>query len=252
MRLRAAPYGGDVATVRRRDLTACRQADGRHAHSTRCQDSAGQRSRPRPELASRLPTRPRGHLRRVEVNYIGFDGKTHRGDLIVHEELGSGGRRDLRATSSIALSGSRRSALVDSYPGAADELSMEDNNTRRSTVETFRGTGRWSPHAFGRAIQRVKRFTAFGTMEQSRGVARQLNEAIGAARALLKSSFTDSRSANPPPWARWPRRRVSREWSAARRRRMLPYTRPSPTRWPSGHVARRDLPARSPQMSTPP
>jgi hypothetical protein len=30
-------------------------------------------------------------------------------------------------------------------------------------------------------------------MEQSRGVARQLNEAIGAARALLKSSFTDSR-----------------------------------------------------------
>ena len=26
-------------------------------------------------------------LRRVEVNYIGFDGKTHRGDLIVHEDL---------------------------------------------------------------------------------------------------------------------------------------------------------------------
>jgi len=49
-----------------------------------------------------------------------------------------------------------------------------------------------------RCAQRVKRFTAFGTMEQSRGVARQLNEAIGAARALLKSSFTDSRSANPP------------------------------------------------------
>ncbi|MGO4442190.1 DUF3375 domain-containing protein [Mycobacterium sp. 2YAF39] len=44
-----------------------------------------------------------------------------------------------------------------------------------------------------RCAQRVKRFTAFGTMEQSRGVARQLNEAIGAARALLKSSFIDSR-----------------------------------------------------------
>jgi hypothetical protein len=49
-----------------------------------------------------------------------------------------------------------------------------------------------------RCAQRVKRFTAFGTMEQSRGIARQLNEAIGATRALLKSSFTDSRSANPP------------------------------------------------------
>src|SRR5258705_2629500 len=29
-----------------------------------------------------------------------------------------------------------------------------------------------------RCAQRVKRFTAFGTMEQSRGVARQLNEAV--------------------------------------------------------------------------
>jgi hypothetical protein len=53
-----------------------------------------------------------------------------------------------------------------------------------------------------RCAQRVKRFTAFGTMEQSRGVARQLNEAIGAARALLKSSLTDSRLDNDVPLAR--------------------------------------------------
>ena len=53
-----------------------------------------------------------------------------------------------------------------------------------------------------RCAQRVKRFTAFGTMEQSRGVARQLNEAIGAARALLKSSFTDSRLDIDVPLAR--------------------------------------------------
>jgi hypothetical protein len=53
-----------------------------------------------------------------------------------------------------------------------------------------------------RCAQRVKRFTAFGTMEQSRGVARQLNEAIGAARALLKSSFTDSRLDIEVPLAR--------------------------------------------------
>src|SRR5262245_45995357 len=32
------------------------------------------------------PTDPQ-QLRRVEVNYIGFDGMTHRGDLIVHEDL---------------------------------------------------------------------------------------------------------------------------------------------------------------------
>jgi hypothetical protein len=39
-------------------------------------------------------------------------------------------------------------------------------------------------------------------MEQSRGVARQLNDAIGAARALLKSSFTDSRLDLDVPLAR--------------------------------------------------
>ena len=53
-----------------------------------------------------------------------------------------------------------------------------------------------------RCAQRVKRFTAFGTLEQSRGVARQLNEAIGAARALLKSSLTDSRLDLELPLAR--------------------------------------------------
>jgi hypothetical protein len=53
-----------------------------------------------------------------------------------------------------------------------------------------------------RCAQRVKRFTAFGTLEQSRGVARQLNEAIGSARALLKSSLTDSRLDLELPLAR--------------------------------------------------
>jgi hypothetical protein len=53
-----------------------------------------------------------------------------------------------------------------------------------------------------RCAQRVKRFVAFGTLEQSRGVARQLNEAIGAARALLKTSLTDSRIDLELPLAR--------------------------------------------------
>jgi hypothetical protein len=49
---------------------------------------------------------------------------------------------------------------------------------------------------------RVKRFTAFGTMEQNRGVARHLNEAIGATRALLKTSLIDSRLDLDVPLAR--------------------------------------------------
>jgi hypothetical protein len=55
-----------------------------------------------------------------------------------------------------------------------------------------------------RCAQRVKRFTAFGTMEQSRGVARQLNDAIGAARALLKSSFTTPASTSTSRWPATP------------------------------------------------
>jgi hypothetical protein len=94
MHLRAAPSCGDVTTVRRQAVTVCRQAAtsaaaARPAPSTsRCHHSAGQRGRPRPELAARLPTRldPR-RLRRVEINHIGFDGKIHRGDLIVHEDV---------------------------------------------------------------------------------------------------------------------------------------------------------------------
>lgn len=53
-----------------------------------------------------------------------------------------------------------------------------------------------------RCAQRVKRFTAFGTLEQSRGVARQLNDAIGAARNLLKTSLIDSRLDIELPLAR--------------------------------------------------
>lgn len=53
-----------------------------------------------------------------------------------------------------------------------------------------------------RCAQRIKRFTAFGTLEQTRGVARQLNDAIGAARVLLKVSLTDSRLPIDVPLAR--------------------------------------------------
>jgi D-alanyl-D-alanine carboxypeptidase len=41
---------------------------------------------------------------------------------------------------------------VDTYPAADDELSMEDNNTSAFNCRDIPGTGRWSQHAFGRAI----------------------------------------------------------------------------------------------------
>jgi hypothetical protein len=90
-------------------------------------------------------------LRRVEINYIGFDGKTHRGDLIVHEDLAA----EVVAVFEQLLElryPIEKIRTVDNYPTADDELSMEDNNTSAFNCRVIPGTGHWSQHAFGRAI----------------------------------------------------------------------------------------------------
>ncbi|APE19124.1 peptidase M15 [Mycobacterium sp. WY10] len=90
-------------------------------------------------------------LRRVEVDYLGLDGQTHRGALVVHEQLVA----DVVAI----FADLRRHAYpiakmqtVDHYPGAADELSMEDNNTSAFNCRPLPGSTDWSLHAYGRAI----------------------------------------------------------------------------------------------------
>ena len=96
------------------------------------------------------PLDPR-HLRRVEINYVGFDGKTHRGALIVHEDLAAEVitifEQLLRLRYPI-----EKMRTVDNYLAADDELSMEDNNTSAFNCREIPGTGRSSQHAFGRAI----------------------------------------------------------------------------------------------------
>jgi hypothetical protein len=96
------------------------------------------------------PIDPR-QLRRVEVHYLGFDGQVHRGALIVHEDLAAEVvaifEQLLRLGYPID-----KVRTADTYPGADDELSMEDNNTSAFNCPDIPGTGRWSPHAFGRAI----------------------------------------------------------------------------------------------------
>jgi hypothetical protein len=96
------------------------------------------------------PLDPR-QLRRVDVNYVGFNGEIHRGALIVNEDLVA----EVVAIFEQLLQ--RRYPIekirtVDNYPGADDELSMQDNNTSAFNCRDIPGTGRWSEHAFGRAI----------------------------------------------------------------------------------------------------
>lgn len=96
------------------------------------------------------PVEP-GRLRRVDVEHIGFDGQTHRGELIVHEDL---------VPEVIAIFEQLyrlgypvdKIRTVDHYPAADDELSMEDNNTSAFNCRGIPGTNRWSQHAYGRAI----------------------------------------------------------------------------------------------------
>ncbi|OBI87482.1 hypothetical protein A9X00_24145 [Mycobacterium sp. 1245805.9] len=90
-------------------------------------------------------------LRRVGVDYVGFDGQTHRGQLVVHEDL---------AADVVAIFGQlfrlgypiEKMQTVDHYADADDELSMEDNNTSAFNCRLIPGTDQWSPHAYGRAI----------------------------------------------------------------------------------------------------
>jgi hypothetical protein len=90
-------------------------------------------------------------LRRISIQHIGFDGGMHDGQLIVNEDL---------VQQVIAVFDELyrlrfpidKIATVEHYPAAADELSMEDNNTSAFNCRGIPGSGQWSQHAYGRAI----------------------------------------------------------------------------------------------------
>lgn len=96
------------------------------------------------------PLEPR-RLRRVEINYIGFDGQTHRGELIVHADLVAEVVAIFEQLHQLRYP-IEKMQTVDHYPAADDELSMQDNNTSAFNCRDIPGTGRWSQHAYGRAI----------------------------------------------------------------------------------------------------
>ena len=89
-------------------------------------------------------------LRRVELNYIGFDGQTHRGELIVHEDLVADVIEIFEQLHRLRYPIAKM-RTVDHYPRADDELSMEDNNTSAFNCRPL-PSGGWSLHAFGRAV----------------------------------------------------------------------------------------------------
>lgn len=99
-------------------------------------------------------------LRRIELDYLGLDAQPHRGAIVVHEELVqetiAAFDRLFRLRFPI-----ERMQTVENYPNADDELSMQDNNTSAFNCRDIPGTGRWSYHAYGRAIDVNPRFNPY-------------------------------------------------------------------------------------------
>ncbi len=96
------------------------------------------------------PVEP-AQLRRVDVDHIGFDGQTHRGELIVHEDLVPQVITIFEQLYRLRFP-IEKIRTVDHYPAADDELSMADNNTSAFNCRGIPGSDQWSPHAYGRAI----------------------------------------------------------------------------------------------------
>lgn len=90
-------------------------------------------------------------LRRVDVDHIGFDGQTHRGALIVRDDLVPEVVTIFEQLYRLRFP-IEKIRTVDHYPGADDELSMADNNTSAFNCRGIPGSDQWSPHAYGRAI----------------------------------------------------------------------------------------------------
>ncbi|WP_019971010.1 M15 family metallopeptidase [Mycobacterium sp. 141] len=90
-------------------------------------------------------------LRRVELDYLGFDGQPHRGALVVHEDLVP---QVIAIFEQLYRMGYpiERMRTVDHYSRAEDELSMADNNTSAFNCRGIPGSAHWSLHAYGRAI----------------------------------------------------------------------------------------------------
>lgn len=96
------------------------------------------------------PVEP-AELRRVSLDYLGFDLQTHRGELIVHRDVVDevvAIFTDLRDLGYPV----ERMQNVAVYPGADDETSMRDNNTSAFSCRGIPGSGSWALHAYGRAI----------------------------------------------------------------------------------------------------
>lgn len=93
---------------------------------------------------------PSGDLRHLRLSYVGFDGRSRMGDLVV----GAPYARDVVGVFRKLYDARwpiRRMRLVDAY-GGDDHRSMAADNTSAFNCRRVEGSSHWSDHAFGAAI----------------------------------------------------------------------------------------------------
>ena len=145
-------------------------------------------------------------LRRVEVDYVGFDGQTHRGELIVHQDLVADVVAIFEQLHRLRYPITKM-RTVDHYPGADDELSMEDNNSSAFNCRPMPSGRSWSLHAFGRAVDLNPLLNPF---IDSRGAFQPSNAAQYLDRRAHRPSDATSAATRD--------QRLHRSWMALGRR----------------------------------
>jgi hypothetical protein len=91
-------------------------------------------------------------LRRLFVSYVGFDGRAHRGELVVNRAVTGELTRVFRRLY-LARFPIRRMRPISAYGGSDDRSAAADNTSAfncRAAVAA--GPTRWSVHAYGAAV----------------------------------------------------------------------------------------------------
>ncbi len=93
---------------------------------------------------------PLSDLRYLRMTYRGFDERDHSGEMVVHKNVA---KEVTQIFGTLYRAGYpiHRMRLVDDY-GASDYRSIEADNTSAFNCRKEMGGRRWSPHAFGQAI----------------------------------------------------------------------------------------------------
>jgi hypothetical protein len=89
-------------------------------------------------------------LRRVTITYVGFDGQSHQGALVVNRTVAAPVARAFGELYAARFR-IRRMVPIEAY-GGDDFRSIEADNTSAFNCRSATGSSHWSEHAYGRAI----------------------------------------------------------------------------------------------------